>query len=88
MKILFTADWHIKLGAKNVPKEWQRNRFDILIDSINETEADIVVVGGDIFDKMPTLEELEIYYKFVHKVNKETVIFDGNHEATKKGKTF
>jgi hypothetical protein len=30
MKVLFTADVHIKLGQKNVPIEWAKNRFNML----------------------------------------------------------
>lgn len=88
MKILFTADWHIKLGAKNVPKEWQINRFNILFKAMQDAKADLVIIGGDIFDKMPSITEMELYWQYIASVNKETIIFDGNHEATKKGKTF
>ena len=49
--ILFTADWHVKLGQKN-------------------------------------MEELELYFSFIRGVTIPTIIFDGNHEATKKNKTF
>lgn len=90
MKILFTADWHIKLGQKNVPKDWQINRFHMLYDSIAklQQEADILVIGGDIFDKMPSLEELELFFDFLPVPEIPTYIYDGNHEATKKGQTF
>ena len=29
MQVLFTADIHIKLGQKNVPVEWAKNRLSI-----------------------------------------------------------
>jgi len=90
MKILFTADWHIKLGQKNVPKEWQKARYLELFKRLEtlQSSADIMVIGGDIFDKMPSLEELSLFFSFLGYVNLTTFIFDGNHEATKKGKTF
>lgn len=90
MKILFTADWHIKLGAKKVPVEWQTNRYKLLFNKINEyaKTCDLLVVGGDIFDKVPTIQELALYFEFIHSVGVETIIYDGNHEATKKGETF
>jgi DNA repair exonuclease SbcCD nuclease subunit len=50
--------------------------------------VDVHVIGGDIFDKIPSLEELELYFDFVKACRVRTIIFDGNHEATKKGKTF
>ena len=28
--ILFTADWHIKLGQKNVPIPWACSRYNLL----------------------------------------------------------
>jgi DNA repair exonuclease SbcCD nuclease subunit len=90
MKIAFTADIHIKLGQKNVPVEWATNRYKLLIEQLcNVTqEQDLLVIGGDIFDKHPTVEELEIYFELVYAIKCPCIIYDGNHEATKKGKTF
>lgn len=91
-KILFTADWHIKLGQKNVPKEWQINRFkrfyDMVHDCTIENRVEAHIIGGDIFDSVPSLEELALFGAFLEGVNVPTYIFDGNHEATRKGKTF
>ena len=90
MKILFTADWHIKLGQKNVPIEWQRDRYTALFQKIADLQekVDMIIIGGDIFDKLPTLEELELYFKFLYHIEIPTIIYDGNHEATKRGQTF
>ena len=88
MKILFSADWHIKLGQKNVPRAWQKNRYKTLFEKINEIEADIHILGGDVFDKSPNPEEISLFFDFVQDVKIPTYIFDGNHEATRKGKTF
>lgn len=92
MKILFTADWHIKLGQKNVPRDWQRNRFRMLFQELEYhaqlNEVDLIINGGDIFDRMPTLEELELYFEYIASIKTTTIIYDGNHEATKKGETF
>lgn len=90
MKILFSADWHIKLGQKNVPVDWAKNRYYSFFEQIHalETEVDLHIIGGDIFDRTPTLEELELYFTFIKGCSIETIIFDGNHEATKKHKTF
>lgn len=90
MKILFTADLHIKLGQKNIPKDWQINRYRELFKRLNTLQhsADIMILGGDIFDRIPTLEELELYFELISNIIITTYIFDGNHEATKKGHTF
>ena len=88
--ILFTADWHIKLGQKNVPREWATNRYEMFFEQVHtlEKECNMHVIGGDLFDRLPNMEELELYFQFVSKVQIPTLIYDGNHEATKKNKTF
>jgi DNA repair exonuclease SbcCD nuclease subunit len=88
--ILFTADWHIKLGQKNVPKEWAYKRYALFYEQVHklESKVDLHIIGGDLFDRLPNMEELELYFDFVKGVTVKTIIFDGNHEATKKNKTF
>ena len=88
--ILFTADWHIKLGQKNVPVSWAINRYNKFFEQIHSLEkmCNMHIIGGDLFDRSPSLEELELYFSFVKHVKIPTVIYDGNHEATKKNKTF
>jgi len=88
--ILFTADWHIKLGQKNVPAAWAKKRYESFFNQVHdlEKECSMHVIGGDLFDRLPTMEELELYFSFIRKVNIPTLIYDGNHEATKKNKTF
>ena len=88
--ILFTADWHIKLGQKNVPREWALNRYDSFFKQIHslEKQCNMHIIGGDLFDRLPNMEELELYFSFIREVKIPTIIYDGNHEATKKNKTF
>ena len=88
--ILFTADWHIKLGQKNVPREWALNRYKLFFEQISslENQCNMHVIGGDLFDRLPNMEELELYFSFIRGVKIPTLIYDGNHEATKKNKTF
>jgi DNA repair exonuclease SbcCD nuclease subunit len=88
--ILFTADWHIKLGQKNVPVSWALNRYQLFFNQIHELEkqCNMHVIGGDLFDRLPNMEELELYFSFIRKVTIPTIVYDGNHEATKKNKTF
>lgn len=88
--ILFTADWHIKLGQKNVPVDWAVNRYKSFFEQVQTVEkmCNMHIIGGDLFDRLPSIEELALYFNFVRKVTIPTIIFDGNHEATKKGKTF
>ncbi|MCP4442850.1 MAG: hypothetical protein GY810_28425 [Aureispira sp.] len=92
MKVMFTADLHIKIGQKSVPRDWARNRYKILFSELvrvkSEYSVDCEVHGGDIFDKLPNLEELGIYLGYLAGQENPIYIFDGNHEATKKGHTF
>ena len=88
--ILFTADWHIKLGQKNVPVFWSLNRYKMFFEQVHSLEqmCNMHIIGGDLFDRLPNMEELELYFSFIRDVKIPTLIFDGNHEATKKNKTF
>jgi DNA repair exonuclease SbcCD nuclease subunit len=53
-----------------------------------ESEVDMHIIGGDLFDRLPNMQELELYFMFVASVGVPTIIYDGNHEATKKHTTF
>ena len=87
--ILYTADWHLKLGQKNVPVKWALNRYQMFFKQVYELEqqCSMHIIGGDLFDRLPNMEELELYFSFIRKVRIPTIIYDGNHEATKKNKT-
>lgn len=90
MKILFTADIHIKLGQKSVPVAWAKNRYEMLFENLQNIQeaCDIFIVGGDTFDRIPTIEELELFFEFVAGCKIPTYIYSGNHEALKKNTTF
>lgn len=88
--ILLTADWHIKIGAKNIPRPWAVNRYKLFIDQIRQIESkcNLHIVAGDIFDRTPNLEELEVFFDFVKNCSIKTIMISGNHEATKKNNSF
>jgi predicted phosphodiesterase len=90
MKVLFTADLHIKLGQKNVPVEWAKRRYEMFISqlSVLQRDCDLLVLGGDVFDRMPTMDELEVYFDLVASISIPCIIYAGNHEALKKDTTF
>lgn len=90
MRVLFTADIHIKLGQKNVPHSWAKNRYDLFHQKLVELQkqVDLVIIGGDVFDRVPSIEELEVYYDLIGIFNKETLVIPGNHESVKKNTTF
>jgi DNA repair exonuclease SbcCD nuclease subunit len=84
-KICFSADHHIKLGQKNVPRDWQRNRFMLLADELNKIDCDYHVFGGDLLDVAnPSIEEVGLMYTFLHKIAKPIIMISGNHEMSTK----
>ena len=90
MNVLFIADIHIKIGQKNVPVEWAKNRYGLFCEKVKnlQSRADLVILGGDVFDKLPNMEELEIYFDLVRVFDRTTIIIPGNHESVKKNTTF
>ena len=69
--ILFTADWHIKLGQKNVPVPWACTRYQMFFEqvqeAIDEHGVTLHIIGGDLFDRVPSMDELTLYFDFVAK---------------------
>ena len=68
--ILFTADWHIKLGQKNVPLPWACSRYELFFQQLKDLEDKISlhIIGGDLFDRMPSMDELTLYFDFVFSI--------------------
>ena len=68
----------------------RKKRYHSFFDQVHEQvkTCDMHIIGGDLFDRIPNMEELALYFSFVRNVKKPTLIFDGNHEATRKNRTF
>jgi len=68
----------------------QKNRFRLFVEQFQQMQeqADLVIIGGDVFDRLPTMDEVELYFDFVASFNKPTIIYPGNHEMLKKDTTF
>ena len=71
---------------------WACSRYKLFFEAIHELESNedisMHIIGGDLFDRVPSMDELTLYFDFVKDVTIPTIIYDGNHEATKKNKTF
>lgn len=82
MNIAIVGDVHLSLRKY---KEFEANRFKLLIDELITKAPNIVVFAGDLLDKPnPTLEEQQLLMYAINKLesNKITVkIIAGNHEA-------
>jgi len=89
-RILLTADWHIKIGQKSVPPEWAKSRYKQFFEQLHAVESlcSLHIIAGDVFDKLPNMDELEVYFDYVREAKTRVLITTGNHEATKKGKSF
>ena len=61
--------------------------FKEQVSSLDKT-VDEIIIPGDIFDKLPSLEEQEVYWDFISDLTSKVIISTGNHESTKKGKSF
>ena len=86
-KICFTADQHIKLGQKNVPRDWQYKRFMLLAAELNKVECDYHVFGGDLLDvAKPSVDELGTMYTFLSRIVKPIILISGNHEMQTKSR--
>lgn len=88
-KLLIIADIHIKLGQKNVPSQWQYNRFMLLamqLQAIIKSESiSYLVIAGDLLDSAkPTLQEIGLLYDFLRAIPVETLLIPGNHEMINK----
>jgi len=80
------------LGQKNVPVAWACSRYELFFqqvqEAIDEHNVNLHIIGGDLFDRVPSMDELTLYFDFVKRQKVRTIIYDGNHEATRKNKTF
>ena len=82
-KIAVVSDVHLKL-RKHV--EFERNRFQLLIQHLEESDADVIIFNGDLFDyARPTLEEIQLVTQAMWALSdKQIHITAGNHEAVSK----
>lgn len=84
--MIFIADLHIKLGQKNVPREWQRNRFMLLAEELAKLDYNTIVIAGDLLDvAKPSIEEVGLLYDFLKVIrDREVILIPGNHEMDTK----
>lgn len=93
--ILFTADWHIKYGQKNVPVDWQENRYLQMAERICKIIQDRgithTIIGGDLFDiPDPGIKEVCTAIHIIKRISSfvdEVHIYSGNHELLRDNTT-
>ena len=78
LKIVVTGDIHINT---NRFREFELKRLSYLQKNINKQKPDLVILNGDILDKAkPTLQDLQLFYKFTSGIKSTIFLIAGNHE--------
>jgi exonuclease SbcD len=87
MNILHTADWHIgaELNGISLEPDFILFRDWLVHTCIPQTQAEVLIVSGDIFDKAnPSTSAREVYYETLGLLLttslKQVVITGGNHD--------
>ena len=86
MKILHTSDWHLGKRLHQVDLTDDHRLFtDWFVRTVEEEQADAVLISGDIFDLAnPSSEARKLYYETLVKLaglNCTTIITGGNHDS-------
>ncbi len=87
MKLLHTSDWHIGRSLYGRKRYEEFSAFlDWLAQTVDETQADVLLVAGDIFDTTtPSNRAQELYYGFLCRIAasscRHVVITAGNHDS-------
>lgn len=88
MKLLHTADWHLgkKIDDKYCLLNEQKQVLTEIIDIAKQEAPDIIIIAGDIFDKIrPSIEAQNLFYKTIKTLNnngqRPIVIVAGNHDS-------
>jgi exonuclease SbcD len=87
LKIIHTADWHLgkNLEGRSRLKEQERFLSDF-IQMVEEKEADLILIAGDIYDSPnpPAMAE-KLFYNTLKKITDKgkrmVVIISGNHDS-------
>lgn len=86
-RVLHTADWHLGKMLGDLDRIEEHERFlAALFDLILSTEADVLLVAGDVFDSAnPPQSAVRMYFDFITRVYRDTnchvVVTAGNHDS-------
>jgi exonuclease SbcD len=87
MKILHTADWHLgRTLCQESLLDHQAALLEQVFDAVVTTQADVLVIAGDIFDRPnPKKDAVDLFDRFLGRVYLKTkaaiVAIAGNHDA-------
>ena len=86
-RVIHTADWHLGKALGDLDRTEEHRRFlDFLRRTVLETEADALVIAGDVFDSAtPPQSAVRLYFEFLAALHREsacvTVVTAGNHDS-------
>lgn len=87
MKILHTSDWHLGRSLYGKKRYPEFSAFlDWLAQTIEESNVDILLVAGDVFDtSTPSNQAQALYYRFLCRIAasrcSHVVVIAGNHDS-------
>ena len=88
MRFIHTSDWHLGQTLKGFDRYAEHQVFlDWLLDTLAETDADALLIAGDIFDQAnPSAEAQSQYYRFLtgarrRRPDLDIVVIAGNHDS-------
>ena len=90
MKFIHTSDWHIGRQFHNVSLlEDQKHVLEQVVDYIKSTEADALIIAGDIYDRsVPPAIAVECLDEIMQKVcidlGVPIVLIPGNHDSAER----
>ncbi|MDR2926694.1 MAG: exonuclease SbcCD subunit D C-terminal domain-containing protein [Cytophagaceae bacterium] len=88
MKIIHTADWHIGQTFFDYDRKAEHAKFfEWLRQQVQNQQADVLLIAGDVFDTPnPSAESQRMYYRFLRDITAENpslqiIIVAGNHDS-------
>lgn len=88
VRILHTSDWHLGVSIKSQGVGDEHEAFfDWLLDEIDDRQADVLVVAGDVFHyATPSNAARQRYYDFLvecaaQETLEQVVVVGGNHDS-------
>lgn len=88
MRLLHTADWHLGHSLHGIARDYEHRCFlDWLLDTLEDEQADALLIAGDIFDSAnPPASALALLYGFLADARRrcpqlDIVIVAGNHDS-------
>ncbi|MFP4431002.1 MAG: metallophosphoesterase family protein [Spirochaetaceae bacterium] len=76
MRVAQISDLHLSRDHAYFYQNWR-----VVLDRVNETQPDLVVVGGDVsFNGADSLRDLEFARSEIDRIEAPTVVIPGNHD--------